>query len=315
MRQCISKKKEKEVKTNNIISDIVYATGRNGSTVMAGHKYRHKDWTTEAFLLDRRNLNLNILDKDLEFNGIYFLIGHSDGYVDENIYVGQSKIRNNSKDSIMARLREHNTSTTESYRDKWDTVVAVTSMTGDWRADTVCALEHLFFNLIPKSNCLNTVVPPSCTTPDDYDSYTEKIKQIKVYLAMLGVNTFEEKETAETVEDTVNNIVASDEKFEDLSPEARIPEIVTPKRVVDMMINSLEKANPNIWNKDTVFLDPACKGGEILKAVYDKLMKSESMIREFNNEICRSNHILQYQIFGIALSERSKDRTKKFKWI
>ena len=67
----------------------------------------------------------------------------------------------------------------------------------------------------------------------------------------------------------------------------------------------------DVWNSSTKFLDPACKGGEYLKEVYDRLMKSNALKAEFPNIIERSNHILKNQIYGIALSRTSLDRTTK----
>lgn len=136
--------------------------------------------------------------------------------------------------------------------------------------------------------------------------YTQKIEQIEIYLAALGVNAFIEKE--EIQKKVEENFQFLDEAVENLNPTSRIPEIVTPKKVVDKLIESLPDS---VWNKNTVFLDPACKGGEILKALYDKLLNSEDLKAAFPDEDERKIHILKNQLFGIALSKFSYDRTKK----
>jgi hypothetical protein len=59
-----------------------------------------------------------------------------------------------------------------------------------------------------------------------------------------------------------------------------------------------------------VFIDPACKGGEFLREVYDRLMETESLKALYTTTLSRSIHILQNQIYGIALSEVSKVRTE-----
>jgi hypothetical protein len=89
---------------------------------------------------------------------------------------------------------------------------------------------------------------------------------------------------------------------------ARIPEIVTPHRIVKAMIDMLPDY---IWNDKTVFLDIACKGGEYLREIYDRLMDCEIMQSKFPNNIERSNHIFKNQIYGIALSQTSFERTTK----
>lgn len=63
---------------------------------------------------------------------------------------------------------------------------------------------------------------------------------------------------------------------------ARIPEIVKPHKVVKAMVDMLPTA---VWNSRTVFLDPACKGGEYLREIYDRLMETEVIQSEFSNQI------------------------------
>ena len=89
---------------------------------------------------------------------------------------------------------------------------------------------------------------------------------------------------------------------------ARIPEIITPQKVVKAMVDMLPE---EVWSSHTVFLDPACKGGEYLKEIYDRLMETESIIAEYPNQFERSNHILLNQLYGIALSQVSLERTTK----
>lgn len=97
--------------------------------------------------------------------------------------------------------------------------------------------------------------------------------------------------------------------IEDLqSGFARIPEIVTPDNVVKQMVDMLPK---DVWNDKTVFIDLACKGGEYLREIYDRLMDSELLQMKYPDEFERSNHILEKQVYGIALSQVSLERTIK----
>ncbi len=66
-----------------------------------------------------------------------------------------------------------------------------------------------------------------------------------------------------------------------------------------------------LFNSKTTFLDLACKGGEYLREIYDRLMETENLIAEYNDPIERSNHILSKQLYGIALSDVSFERATK----
>lgn len=75
--------------------------------------------------------------------------------------------------------------------------------------------------------------------------------------------------------------------------------MITPPWVAKDMVNLLPE---EVWNKDTTFLDPACKSGIFLHEIYLKLMETESLIKEFPDKAERRKHILQNQLYGIALN-------------
>lgn len=75
--------------------------------------------------------------------------------------------------------------------------------------------------------------------------------------------------------------------------------MVTPPWIAKDMINLLPD---EVWNKDTTFLDPACKSGIYLHEIYLKLMDTPAMIQEFPDNAERRKHILQNQLYGIALN-------------
>ena len=74
--------------------------------------------------------------------------------------------------------------------------------------------------------------------------------------------------------------------------------IITPTSIAKEMIELLPE---EVWNKNTTFLDPACKSGIFLHEIYLKLMDTESLIKEFPDKSERRQHILHNQLFGIAL--------------
>lgn len=265
-------------------------------------KYVNDDWGTIAFIIPRNQLQLKFGDLELRYNCIYFLFGYEQ--TAEKVYVGQAKKRNNGE-SVLARLREHDTSTTERYCDIWEWVVVCTGKEDTWSLDDLNALEHAFYNEIPIEQNLNGNNPNSGGA--NYETYTDKIRQIKNYITSIGFNIFADTEDTEKIQ--VTSEVNENTIVEDLQNGlARIPEIVTPHKVVKAMCDMLP---PEVWNDQTVFLDPACKGGEYLREIYDRLMDSEIMQSKYPDEFERSNHILGKQLYGIALSQVSLERTTK----
>lgn len=274
------------------------------SVPVVGHigvsKYINDDWGTISFVIPRNQIQLLFGDLELRHNCIYFLFGFESAI--EKVYVGQAKKRNNGE-SVLARLREHDKNTSERYYNIWDWAIVVTGKDDTWSIDDLHALEHLLYNEIPLEQNLNGNNPNSGGVESTL--YEDKVHQIKSYVTAIGFSIFNEDLDGVQVTSEVNesNIV------EDLhNGLARIPEIVTPHKVVKDMCDMLPK---ELWNDRTVFLDPACKGGEYLREIYDRLMETELLIAKYPDEFERSNHILGKQIYGIALSQVSLDRTTK----
>lgn len=263
-------------------------------------RFTNSDWGVVAFLIPRDIVDATFADKELQYNSIYFLVG-SEG-AKEKVYVGQAKKRNGGG-SVLIRLREHKKSYTESYRDIWNYAIVVTGKDDDWGATELNAIEHILCNMVPAENNLNGN-NPNAGGEIDYDIYSDKLRQIISYLAVIGVSVF-----LEQAKDDIEKIqVTNDDSnlVEDLQDGlSRIPEYITPVKVINQMLDMLPA---EVWNPSTTFLDPACKGGEFLKAIYERLMKTESLIALYPNEMARTGHILNNQIFGIALSEQSLSR-------
>lgn len=269
---------------------------------IGSQKYINDDWGTMAYIIDRREIQNKFTDPELRYNCIYFLFGYEN--TTEMCYVGQAKKRN-SGESVLARLREHDQSTTEKYSEVWDWAVVVTNKNDSWTLDDLNALENIFYSEIPAEQRLNGNTPNAGGA--DFDEYDDKTNQIKALISAIGFSIFTEKTEVENIQVTSETNEFS--IVEDLqNGMARIPEIVTPHKVVKAMVDMLPD---EVWNSHTVFLDPACKGGEYLREIYDRLMDNELLQSEFPNTIERSNHILNNQIYGIALSQVSLERTTK----
>lgn len=275
-------------------------------SVLKGHigasKLVNDDWKTIAYSFPRTHIKTRFEDKELRYNGIYFLFGYEDGK--EVVYVGQALKRSNGE-SILARLRDHDDSYTESYCDKWNWVIAITNDGDTWGPTELNALESIMISETPYKNSLNGRKQNSGGA--DLNAYMDKVTQIKAFITAVGFNVFNditETENINIIDKTYESNVVEDLQ----NGMSRIPEIVTPHKVVKAMVDMLPA---DIWNPNTKFLDMACKGGEYLREVYDRLMETELLQSAFPNMIERSNHILNNQIYGIALSNISRDRAKK----
>lgn len=257
----------------------------------------------EAFLLPRSSLGLTFADRELQYNSIYLLVGY-EGPV-EKAYVGQAKKRNGGG-SVLLRLREHDKNEEEPYWGIWQYAIVFTSIKDNWGPTELNNLEHLLYQEIPSKNSLNGNNPNLGGLDTDTD-YSEKIRQIKAYIKAIGLQIFDYTEETEKIQ--VESVINDYSTVEDLqNGMARIPEIITPHKLVKAMVDMLPA---ELFNPDTTFLDLACKGGEYLRELYDRLMKAEGLIAKYPDEFERSNHILGKQLFGVALSQLSFERTTK----
>lgn len=299
-----------EQKKSNIIEEGVQ-----------GHRFDKKltnnDYGTVAFLLSRNDILPNkdknaksFSDIELTYNCIYFLIGYeqNSNSTTEMMYVGQAGIRNNNQ-SVLDRLNEHAWEGTdpEKYIDKWTDIVVVTNEKKAWGATELDALEHIFWSLIPVGNRYNSH-KPSCTGAD-LSKFTEAVKQIKEYLDYLQYTMFKEK-TDEVLTQNISDIARAKSEFPvDLDRgTTRIPNITTPPRIVAKMLELLPS---EIWNDETIFLDPACKDGGFLRAIYDRLVKDPKLIAKYNGNVDSLKNKILSNLYGIALNQNSKAATIK----
>jgi len=76
-------------------------------------------------------------------------------------------------------------------------------------------------------------------------------------------------------------------------------EVFTPPDIVNQMLDLLPE---EIWyDKNTTFLEPACKSGVFLREIANRLL--EGLKKEIPNLQERIDHIFHKQLFGIAITE------------
>nr|WP_169792759.1 DEAD/DEAH box helicase family protein [Enterococcus canis] len=117
--------------------------------------------------------------------------------------------------------------------------------------------------------------------------FNESVQEFLRKKAELG-NYFEEK----------------DEDIFDYIPPQKTNQIYTPKWVVKMMVEDLEKENPGIYDDSSkTFADLYMKSGLYITEIVKKLYNSPIIKAEFPNDNERIKHILENQVYGFAPTE------------
>lgn len=274
--------------------------------------YRNKDWNIHAVVISRNALRHNIVYSNLGINEntIYFLIGEDENY-NLTVYVGRA-LERNLGESVIARTIEHTNSTKESYRDTWDTLI--TFKFDNITADEIRYLENYFYKHIDNSILKNT------NTPDSGRYTTQDIKDKVVYIEsyvkeIVKQNIFiEDKELYDNVivKQSVQINYSDNEKISEgrrlvSKDKEKITEIHTPNEVVNKILDELPKS---VWGPNTKFIDLACKNGEFLKEIMNRLLESPLYAgTKYENYVRRINHIMGEQIYGIALTDVSLQNT------
>lgn len=90
----------------------------------------------------------------------------------------------------------------------------------------------------------------------------------------------------------------------DYIPPQKTNQIFTPKRIVQDMVNRLEKENPGCFdNPDATFADLYMKSGMYVTEIVKRLYQSKRMKALFPDNAERLNHIFANQVYGCAPTE------------
>lgn len=90
----------------------------------------------------------------------------------------------------------------------------------------------------------------------------------------------------------------------DYIPAQKTNQIFTPRKVVNQMLDLLEKENPGCFdNKDFTFIDPYMKSGLYVAEIVKRLYRSEKIKEAFPDNKERLNHIFGKQVYGLAPTE------------
>ena len=272
-------------------------------------RYFNKDWNIEAY--DMQRYILQDIDTEYEKLGItghsiYFLYKKDFKNKQIHVYVGRSSDTMNCIPAF-TRLRQHDTSTTETYRDKWNKAIIIKFK--ELSFDDMRHLENYFFKELKPDVKLNDRTPD--TDKYTYNDIKDKVEYIKEYLkCILYCDVFKEhKKTGNSKLRYTEEEKANEGKRLVKKQSEVITEVQTPLEVVNQMLDALPAS---VWGPDTKFLDLACKSGEYLKEIFNRLMSSSLYDgTPFESEANRTIHIITTQLYGVALTDESYKLTCK----
>mgnify|MGYP002772243895 FL=1 len=288
------------------------------------YKYTDSDSTIDCYAFTRDALSkpLKTAEPALNTNLVYALIGQQNNK--DMVYVGQAS----KATKPLARILQHmNTqaSTKEKYYDYWQLALIFvcknTNPADQWGTDTIDDLEALLIK-DTQVECSWNSKDERIRNPLSLDrirSHSRKLLDIREYVNNLEFNFFNKADKHENSSNTTyeERLDAEEKQLIDntvnlttinLEPTASVPEYTTPESVVNQMLDSL------LWeefNETTKFFDPACKGGEFLALIHDRMMKRlyelgyKSDLAEPERMIRVHEHIVNKQLFGIAVGNNS----------
>ena len=107
------------------------------------------------------------------------------------------------------------------------------------------------------------------------------------------------------------NYFSSDEDIFELIPNQKNNQIFTPKKVVQMMVDNLEKENPGLFQRtDSRFIDLYMKSGMYITEVVKKLFADTR--HSYQSDAACLKHILEHQVYGLAPTGILHDITSNY---
>lgn len=273
-------------------------------------RYYSRDWNIEAFQIPRSKIkDKEYKELGIEGHSIYFLYGEDDND-NIQIYVGRSSDTTKSI-PVFTRLYQHKVSTSEPYRDNWDSAIAIKFNSLSF--DEMRNLENYFYHALLPQLRLNSVEPD--TNAYKYDSIKHKVEYIKSFVnSILHEDVFKTEKKQEAIKDVPKlkyreeEIKNEGKRLVDKEFET-VTEIQTPLTVIDQMLDLLPNS---VWGPDTRFLDLACKSGEYLKAIFNRLLQSPLYKgTPYEDTVSRTLHIISNQLYGVTLTDVSYKLSKQ----
>jgi hypothetical protein len=107
------------------------------------------------------------------------------------------------------------------------------------------------------------------------------------------------------------NYFETEEDIFELIPSQKTNQIFTPRRVVKMMIDALEKGDPTLFKRtDSTFIDLYMKSGMYITEIVRKLFAGTRHLYA-SDDVC-IQHILENQVYGLAPTQVLQDITQNY---
>lgn len=303
---------ELKINMNDLLQSIDMNNADNN--IRGVIKYSHPAWSAALYVVDRSFVNSWKKNKDyikdlVTGKSIYILESvNNDGDTDA-LYVGQTATR---KDGPLGRMVDHLTDETSdrlSSKAMFWTKAYIFVFRKD--GSDLCAgksmdsLEHALTNEMPDSLCRTFK-----TTPEELSAdYAEYLRDIKIYLYKVMPDMFKVGDNIQNKDIKEIECIKKDQlhTYNLKQDTDSVDAFTTPQSIVDEMLDQLPE---NVWNDKTVFLDPACKSGEFLCGILDRLMSRQDLIEKYKSKYKLYSHIISKQLFGIATNEMSYKLSK-----
>lgn len=105
----------------------------------------------------------------------------------------------------------------------------------------------------------------------------------------------------------------ADEDIFDYIPPQKTNQIFTPKHMVKMMVDALEKENDGIYDDSSkTFIDLYMKSGLYITEIVKRLYNSDVIMDEYPDDYDRLKHILENQVYGLAPTQIIYDIATNF---
>ena len=290
-------------------------------------KYTNSDSTIDCYMFTRQALQnpIKTNDPELRTNSIYLLVGSENNKI--KIYVGQAALGADGE-SVFRRMKQHldrKAEVKEKYFPYWTHAIIFASKNTNpddkWKTSDIDDLESILIKDTAPGcswNSKNETIRNEISS-ERTRSHARKLFDIKEYIKDLQFNFFDEIKQHEINNNSSyeDKLAAEEKKLIDktinletinLEPNARVPEYTTPEKVVTDMLGMLPWET---FDHTTTFFDPACKGGEFLALIHDRLMDILQNDIYFSKYTGRDkfvrihHHIINNQLYGIAIGENS----------
>lgn len=268
----------------------------------------HPNWKTCCYTVEYDFVKYDCNIYDLRHKTAVYILADYQNDIPE-FYGGQVGVR---PGGAWKRIQEH---TTDKFKNMWQKayIFVVKDVNKDEIVDGITynsvSLDALEDGLVEYLRGIREIKCVTKRTKHPQlssigQSYLDEIKQ---YIQRILINRGIIADTSNT--DSMSEKI-KDEKIQietiNLGDYDETGDYTTPENTVRNMVNMIPE---ELLTAEAKFFDPACKDGLFLKILYERLMNSKSELKAYPDEFNRHSHIIDEQLYGIAISKESYGKT------